>query len=136
MIRPKSSLKLSTYSGMPSNPATRRASAASRTEQQPCLLLPEVSQSVDEANAAANVPVASDSACPPTPSGVPSRMNTPTTSYPSRNNSAAATDESTPPDMATTTLGRGEDITPYSSASSDSQSTAAPSGNTETRSRG
>jgi hypothetical protein len=32
-------------------------------------------------------------------------MNTPTQSYPSRFSSAAATDESTPPDIATTTFG-------------------------------
>ena len=35
----------------------------------------------------------------------PNRMKHPTTSYPSRTNSAAATDESTPPDIATSTLG-------------------------------
>ena len=42
----------------------------------------------------------------PRPAGVPSRMNTPITSYPSRSNSAAATELSTPPLMATTTFFR------------------------------
>jgi hypothetical protein len=39
-------------------------------------------------------------------------MNTPTTSYPSRRSSAAATEESTPPLIATNTLGL-ERFTPY-----------------------
>src|SRR5689334_20894614 len=74
-------------------PATRRASAASRTEQHPCLFLPEVSQT--------SPPCASGS----TPLGVPNRMKAPTTSYPSRSKSAAATELSTPPLIATTTFG-------------------------------
>src|SRR3954462_14990677 len=82
---------------MSSIPATRRASAASRTEQQPCLFLPPPSVSHDSAAA----PCA---ACPSTPLGDPSRMNTPSTSYPSRSNRAAATELSTPPLIATTTF--------------------------------
>ena len=42
-----------------------------------------------------------------TPLGDPSRMNTPITSYPSRSSSAAATELSTPPLIATTTFFRG-----------------------------
>src|SRR5688500_13716137 len=77
---------------MSSTAATRRASAASSTEQHPCLLFPLGSH--DSAAAAS------------TPSGVPSRMNTPTTSYPPRCSSAAATELSTPPLIATTTFPR------------------------------
>ena len=42
----------------------------------------------------------------PRPSGDPSRMNTPITSYPSRSSSAAATELSTPPLIASTTFFR------------------------------
>src|SRR5438477_11094432 len=61
---------------MPSCCATRRASSISDTEQQPGV------------------------------SGPPSqrRMVAPTTSWPCSSNSAAAIDESTPPDIATRTL--------------------------------
>src|SRR5687767_9353624 len=89
---------------MPSSPATRRASAASSTEQQPCLLFPapgapEPSPATSQDSGAASVAS--------TPFGEPSRMNTPITSYPWRSSSAAATELSTPPLMATTTFLRG-----------------------------
>src|SRR5690349_2653619 len=78
---------------MPRSPATRRASAASSTEQHPCLFFPDESQ---------------ESACgASTPCGEPRRMKTPITSYPSRSKSAAATELSTPPLIATTTFLRG-----------------------------
>src|SRR5439155_25167408 len=73
-------------------PATRRASAASSTEQQPCLFF------------AADGSQLSGSAS--TPLGEPRRRNAPTTSYPWRSNSAAATELSTPPPIATTTFSR------------------------------
>src|SRR5579871_1234077 len=83
---------------MPSMPATRRASAASSTEQHPCLFFPpDVSQLTSSAVS--------------TPLGEPRRINTPTTSYPSRSKSAAATELSTPPLMATTTFLREAEIT-------------------------
>ena len=74
----KSSVKLNTRWSMSSCWATRRASSTSDTLQQPVSLSPPHS-----------------------------RIVTPTTSWPSRASSAAATDESTPPLMATITFMTG-----------------------------
>src|SRR5438445_2702539 len=84
---------------MSSTAATRRASTASSTEQQPCLGFELEWEDVpDEAGTPRSGSALS------TPSGDPSRMNTPSTSYPSRSSSAAATELSTPPLIATTTF--------------------------------
>ena len=71
----KSSEKLNTKWSIRNCWATRLASSTSLTEQQPVSLSPPHK-----------------------------RMVTPTTSWPSRRSSAAATDESTPPDIATSTF--------------------------------
>src|SRR5215217_1437047 len=78
---------------MPSIPATRRASSASRTEQQPCLFFPPEVSHAPPAGPAVS-----------TPFGDPRRRKAPITSYPSRSSSAAATELSTPPLIATTTF--------------------------------
>src|SRR6187549_1185521 len=93
---------------MPSSPATRRASAASRTEQQPCLFFPPAG-----GDRLSGLPGGFVSQCSPpctgpsTPLGEPSRRNAPITSYPWRSSSAAATELSTPPLMARRTFFRG-----------------------------
>ena len=71
----KSSLKLNTKWSIPICCATRRASSTSETEQQPVSLSPPHK-----------------------------RMVTPTTSWPSCFKRAAATEESTPPDIAMSTF--------------------------------
>src|SRR4051812_16023612 len=102
--------------------ATRRASPASRTEQQPCLCdLGAALNDGEVAPAEAGPPrerlraslaslTSQTSSFSCTPSGVPRRMKQPMTSYPSRFNNAAATELSTPPDMATTTFLPEDDI--------------------------
>src|SRR4051812_31535923 len=97
---------------MPSNPATRRASAASRTEQQPCLFFPLLLPPAG-GDRLSGPPGGFVSQCSPpctgpsTPLGEPSRRNAPITSYPWRSSSAAATELSTPPLMARSTFFRG-----------------------------
>ncbi len=95
MIRPKSFLKLQTYSGMPRWAATSLASAASLIEQHPWCPIFTFAGSQD--TPAVSKGWSSSIVSP----GEPRRMKTPTTSCPCSASNAAATDESTPPDIAT-----------------------------------